>query len=138
VIASLLEALHKSSRSGPDGRKSSTKMIISVATRPSSNTFATQYNNGSYSNDPGSLVGGYPVGDYHQSMVTMVILNFMEKRVHVHTIGGIFTTQDLYIEQGGYMPFEVGIGSDHQCLWLDISTRVLMGKDLEQPRKFAA
>jgi hypothetical protein len=51
---------------------------------------------------------------------------------------GIFTTQDFYIVQGGYKPFGMGIGSDHRCLWLDILTRVFMGKDLEQPRKFAA
>jgi hypothetical protein len=30
------------------------------------------------------------------------------------------------------------IGRDHRCLWLDIRTRVLMGKDLEQSRKFTA
>jgi hypothetical protein len=36
------------------------------------------------------------------------------------------------------MHFGMGIGSDHRCLWLDIRTRVLMGQDLEQPRKFAA
>jgi hypothetical protein len=47
-------------------------------------------------------------------------------------------THDLYIVQGGYMPFGMGIGSDHRCLWLDIGTRVLMVQDLEQPRKFAA
>jgi hypothetical protein len=35
-------------------------------------------------------------------------------------IYGIFMTQDLYIFQGGYMPFGMGIGSDHKCLWLDI------------------
>jgi hypothetical protein len=53
-------------------------------------------------------------------------------------IDGIFMTQDFYIVQGGYMPFGIGIGSDHRCLWLDIRTRVLMGKDLEQSRKFSA
>jgi hypothetical protein len=53
-------------------------------------------------------------------------------------IDGIFMTQDLYIVQGGYMPFGIGIGSDHRCLWLDIRTRVLMGQELEQSRKFAA
>jgi hypothetical protein len=53
-------------------------------------------------------------------------------------IDGIFMTQELYIVQGGYMPFGMGIGSDHICLWLDIQTRVLMGQDLEQSRKFAA
>jgi hypothetical protein len=53
-------------------------------------------------------------------------------------IYGIFMTQDLYIVQGGYMPFGMGIGSDHICLWLDMGTRVLMGKELEQSRKFAA
>jgi hypothetical protein len=36
------------------------------------------------------------------------------------------------------MPFGMGIGSDHRCLWLDIRTRVLMGLELEQSRKFAA
>jgi hypothetical protein len=46
-------------------------------------------------------------------------------------------TQDLYIVQGGYMPFGMGIGSDHRSLWLDIRTRVLMGQELEQSRKFA-
>jgi hypothetical protein len=35
-------------------------------------------------------------------------------------IDGIFMTQDLYIVQGGYMHFDMGIGSDHRCLWLDI------------------
>jgi hypothetical protein len=35
-------------------------------------------------------------------------------------IDGIFMTQDLYIVQGGYMPFGMGIGSDHRCLSLDI------------------
>jgi hypothetical protein len=43
-------------------------------------------------------------------------------------IGGIFMTQDLYIVQGGYKPFGMGIGSDHKGLWLDIQTRVLMGQ----------
>jgi hypothetical protein len=47
-------------------------------------------------------------------------------------------THDLYIFQGAYVPFGMGIGSDHRFLWLDIGTRVLMGQDLEQPRKFAA
>jgi hypothetical protein len=42
-------------------------------------------------------------------------------------IYGIFITQDLYRVQGGYMPFGMGIGSDHRCLWIDIRTRVLMG-----------
>jgi hypothetical protein len=28
-------------------------------------------------------------------------------------IDGIFMTQDLYIVQGGYMTFGMGIGSDH-------------------------
>jgi hypothetical protein len=42
-------------------------------------------------------------------------------------IDGIFMTQDLYIVQGGYMPFGMGIGSDHRCLWLDIRIRVFMG-----------
>jgi hypothetical protein len=51
---------------------------------------------------------------------------------------GIFMTQDLYIFQGEYMPFGMGIGSDHRCLWLDIRTRVLMGQELEKSRKFAA
>jgi hypothetical protein len=54
------------------------------------------------------------------------------------TIDGIFMTQDLYIVQDGYMPFGMGIESDHICLWLDIRTRVLMGQDLEQSKKFAA
>jgi hypothetical protein len=53
-------------------------------------------------------------------------------------IDGIFMTQGLYIVQGGYMHFGMGIVSDHRYLWLDIQTRVLMGKDLEQSRKFAA
>jgi hypothetical protein len=53
-------------------------------------------------------------------------------------IDGSFITHDLYILQGEYMPFGMGIGSDHRCLWLDIRTRVLMGQDLEQPRNFAA
>jgi hypothetical protein len=35
-------------------------------------------------------------------------------------IDGIFMKQDLYIVQGGYMTFGMGIGSDHRCLWLDI------------------
>jgi hypothetical protein len=39
------------------------------------------------------------------------------------SIDGIFMTHDLYnIVQGGYMPFGMGIGSDHRCLWLDIQT----------------
>jgi hypothetical protein len=41
----------------------------------------------------------------------------------------IFMTQDLYIVQGEYMPFGMGIGSDHRCLWLHIRTRVFMGQD---------
>jgi hypothetical protein len=49
-----------------------------------------------------------------------------------HHIDGIFMTKDLYIVQGGYMPFGMGIGRDHRCLWLDIRTRVLMGQELEQ------
>jgi hypothetical protein len=53
-------------------------------------------------------------------------------------IDGIFMTQDLYIVQGRYMPFGMGIGSDHRCLWIDIRTIVLMGQELEQSRKFAA
>jgi hypothetical protein len=54
-------------------------------------------------------------------------------------IDRIFMTHDFYIVQGGYMPFGMGIGSDHNiCPWLDIRTRVLMGQDLEQSRKFAA
>jgi hypothetical protein len=36
------------------------------------------------------------------------------------------------------MHFDMGIGSGHICLWIDIGTRVLMGQDLEQPRKFAS
>jgi hypothetical protein len=40
----------------------------------------------------------------------------------------IFMTHKLYIVQGGYMPFGMGIGSDHRCLWLDIRTIVLMGQ----------
>jgi hypothetical protein len=47
-------------------------------------------------------------------------------------------TQDLYIVQGGCMPFGMGIGSDDRCLWLDIRTRLLMGQELEQSRKIAA
>jgi hypothetical protein len=39
-------------------------------------------------------------------------------------IYGIFMTQDLYIVQGGYMPFGMGIGSDHRCLWLDRSRKL--------------
>jgi hypothetical protein len=35
-------------------------------------------------------------------------------------IDGIFMTQDLYIVQGGYMPFGMVIRSDHRCLFLDI------------------
>jgi hypothetical protein len=35
-------------------------------------------------------------------------------------IDGIFMIQDLYIVQGGYKPFGMGIGSDHRCMWLDI------------------
>jgi hypothetical protein len=35
-------------------------------------------------------------------------------------IDGIFMTQDLYIVKRGYMPFGMGVGSDHRCLWLDI------------------
>jgi hypothetical protein len=53
-------------------------------------------------------------------------------------IDEIFMTRDLYKVQGGYMHFGMGIESDHRCLWLDIQTRVLMGQDLEQSRKFAA
>jgi hypothetical protein len=53
-------------------------------------------------------------------------------------IDGIFMTQDLYIVQGGYMPFGMDIGSDHRCLRIEIRTRVLMGQELEQSRKFAA
>jgi hypothetical protein len=53
-------------------------------------------------------------------------------------IDGVFMTHDLYIVQGGYMPFGMGIRSDHICLWLDIRTRVLMGQYLERSRKFAA
>jgi hypothetical protein len=53
-------------------------------------------------------------------------------------IDGIFMTQDLYIVQGGYMPFGTGIGSDHRFLWLDIRTILLMGHELEKSRKFAA
>jgi hypothetical protein len=53
-------------------------------------------------------------------------------------IDGIFMTQDLYIVQGGYMPFCMGIGSDHRWLCLDIRTRVLIGKKLEHSRKFSA
>jgi hypothetical protein len=53
-------------------------------------------------------------------------------------IDGIFMTQDLYLVQGGSMPFGMGIGSDPRCLWLDIGTRVLMGQNLEQSRKFAS
>jgi hypothetical protein len=40
--------------------------------------------------------------------------------------------------QCGYMPFGMGIGSDNRCLWPEIRTRVLMGQELEQSRKFAA
>jgi hypothetical protein len=29
-------------------------------------------------------------------------------------IDGIFMTQDLYIVQGGHMPFGMGIGSNHR------------------------
>jgi hypothetical protein len=53
-------------------------------------------------------------------------------------IDRIFMTQYLYIFQGGYMPFGMGIGSEHRCLWLDIHTQVLMGQDMEQPKNFAA
>jgi hypothetical protein len=53
-------------------------------------------------------------------------------------IDGIFMTHDLYIVQSGYMHFGMGIGSDHRCLWFDIRTQVLIGHDLEQPRKFTA
>jgi hypothetical protein len=38
------------------------------------------------------------------------------------SIDGIFMTQALYIVQGGYMHFRLGIGSYHRCLWLDIRT----------------
>jgi hypothetical protein len=31
-------------------------------------------------------------------------------------IYGIFMTQDLYIVQGGYMHFDMGIGTDQRCL----------------------
>jgi hypothetical protein len=46
---------------------------------------------------------------------------------HTYTRGskpiyGIFMTHDLYIVQGRYMPFGMGIGSDDRCLWLDIRT----------------
>jgi hypothetical protein len=40
-------------------------------------------------------------------------------------IDGILMTQDLYIRQGGYMPFGMDIGRDRICLWLDIQTQVL-------------
>jgi hypothetical protein len=40
-------------------------------------------------------------------------------------------TRDLYIVKGGYMPFGMGIGSDHKCLWIDTRTRVLMGQWLK-------
>jgi hypothetical protein len=53
-------------------------------------------------------------------------------------IYGTFMTQDLYIVQGGYMSFGMGIVSYHRCLWIDIQTIVLMGQELEQSRKFAA
>jgi hypothetical protein len=53
-------------------------------------------------------------------------------------IDGIFMAHDLYIVQCGYMPFGMGIGSDHRCLWIDIRTRVLTGQDLEQSRNFAS
>jgi hypothetical protein len=36
------------------------------------------------------------------------------------------------------MHFGMGIGSDHRCLWIEIRTRVLIGQELEQSRKFAA
>jgi hypothetical protein len=36
------------------------------------------------------------------------------------------------------MPFGVGIVGDNRCLWIQIQTRVLMGQELEQSRKFAA
>jgi hypothetical protein len=52
-------------------------------------------------------------------------------------IDGILRKQYVWV-QGGYMPFGMGIGSDHRCLWLDIRTQVLMEYDLEQSRKFAA
>jgi hypothetical protein len=35
-------------------------------------------------------------------------------------IDGIFMIHDLYIVQGGYMPFGMDIRSDHRSLWLDI------------------
>jgi hypothetical protein len=44
------------------------------------------------------------------------------------SVDGIFMTQDLYVVQGGYMHFGMGIGSDHRCLWIDIRTRFLMVK----------
>jgi hypothetical protein len=46
-------------------------------------------------------------------------------------------TRDLYILQEGYLFFGKGIGSDHRCLWVDIWVIVLMGHNLEPPRKFA-
>jgi hypothetical protein len=53
-------------------------------------------------------------------------------------IDGVFMTQDLYIVQGGCMPFGKGIGSGHQYLLIYIRVWVLMGHYLEQPRKFSA
>jgi hypothetical protein len=46
-------------------------------------------------------------------------------------IDGIFITQDLCIAQGGYIPFGMGIGSDHICMWIYILTRLLMRQELE-------
>jgi hypothetical protein len=40
-------------------------------------------------------------------------------------------THDLYIVQGGYMHFDMGIVSDYRCIWIDIRTRVLMRQDLK-------
>jgi hypothetical protein len=53
-------------------------------------------------------------------------------------INEIFMTQDLYIFQGVYMPFGMGIESDQRCLWIDIQTIVFTGQELGQFRKFAA
>jgi hypothetical protein len=94
-----------------------------------------------WSND----VRGKKAQKYMAELGTREVLTELHGQYGPHTysmgstpIDGIFMTQDLYIVQGGYMPFGKGVGSDHRCLWIDIRIRVLMEQDLEQPSKFAA
>ena len=55
-------------------------------------------------------------------------------------IDGIFTTQGVVLEAGGYASFSqgvIGIRPDHRCLWIEVKISQVLGHKMPGPQKFA-